>query len=50
MEAGVRTPQIDSTTYRIAFAGEFDVYASPEFGHDLHSCIEHALAAAEPAT
>lgn len=41
MEATVRTRQIESTTYRIALAGEFDMYTSPEFRHDLHTCIEH---------
>jgi anti-sigma B factor antagonist len=41
MEVSVRTRQIDSTTYRIALAGEFDLHASPEFSHDLHTCIEH---------
>jgi anti-sigma B factor antagonist len=41
MEASVRTRQIDSTTYRIALAGEFDMYTSPEFRRDLHTCIEH---------
>ena len=39
MEASVRTRQIDSTTYRIALAGEFDMYTAPEFRHDLHACI-----------
>jgi len=41
MEASVRTRQIDSTTYRIALAGEFDRYTSPEFRPDLHTCLEH---------
>ncbi len=36
----MRTRQIDSTSYRIALAGEFDMYTSPEFRHDLHTCIE----------
>lgn len=40
MEASVRTRQIDSTTYRIALAGEIDMYTSPEFRDDLRSCIE----------
>lgn len=40
MEASVRTRQIDSTTYRIALAGEIDMYLSPEFRDDLRSCIE----------
>jgi anti-sigma B factor antagonist len=41
MEASVRTRQIGSATYRIALAGEFDMYTAPEFRHDLHACIEH---------
>jgi anti-sigma B factor antagonist len=41
MDAGVRTRQVDSTTYRIVLTGEFDVYSSPEFRHDLHICISH---------
>jgi anti-sigma B factor antagonist len=41
MEASVRTRQIGSTAYRIALAGEFDMYTAPEFRHDLHTCIEH---------
>ena len=41
MEISVRTRQIDSTTYRIALTGEFDLDASPEFSHDLNTCIEH---------
>ena len=41
MKASVRTRQIGSTTYRIALAGEFDMHTSPEFRHDLHTCIEH---------
>lgn len=40
MEATVRTRQIDSRTYRIALAGEFDMYTAPEFRHDLHACID----------
>ena len=40
MEASVRTRQIGSTTYRIALAGEIDMYTSPEFRDDLRSCIE----------
>jgi anti-sigma B factor antagonist len=41
MEATVRTRQVDSTSYRIALSGEFDMHTSPEFKHDLHTCIEH---------
>src|SRR5690242_15918593 len=41
MEARVRTRQIGSATYRIALAGEFDMYTAPEFRHDLNACIEH---------
>ncbi|HJU37429.1 MAG TPA: STAS domain-containing protein [Gaiellaceae bacterium] len=41
MKASVRTRQIGSATYRIALAGEFDMFTAPEFRHDLHSCIEH---------
>jgi anti-sigma B factor antagonist len=44
MEACVRTRQIGSATYRIALAGEFDMYTAPEFRHDLHACIEHGAA------
>ena len=40
MEARVRTRQIGSATYRIALAGEFDMYTAPEFRHDLNACIE----------
>jgi anti-sigma B factor antagonist len=40
MEVSVRTRQIGPTAYRIAVAGEFDMYTAPEFRHDLHSCIE----------
>lgn len=40
MEASVRTRQIDATTYRIALAGEIDMYTSPEFRDDLRSCIQ----------
>ena len=40
MESSVRTRQIDSTTYRIALAGEIDMYTSPEFSDDLRSCIQ----------
>jgi anti-anti-sigma regulatory factor len=43
MEASVRTRQIGSATYRIALAGEFDMYTAPEFRHDLHACVEHGL-------
>ena len=39
MEVSVRTRQIGTTAYRIAIAGEFDMYTAPEFRHDLHSCI-----------
>jgi anti-sigma B factor antagonist len=41
MEASVRTRQIGSATYRIALAGEFDMYTAPEFRHELQACIEH---------
>ena len=41
MEARVRTRQIGSATYRIALAGEFDMYTAPEFRRDLNTCIEH---------
>jgi anti-sigma B factor antagonist len=44
MEATVRTRQIGSATYRIALAGEFDMYTVPEFRHDLHACIERGAA------
>jgi anti-sigma B factor antagonist len=44
MEATVRTRQIGSATYRITLAGEFDMYTSPEFRHDLHACIERGAA------
>ena len=40
MEVSVRTRQIGPTAYRIAVAGELDMYTAPEFRHDLHSCIE----------
>jgi len=40
MEASVRTRQIGSGAYRIALAGEFDMYTAAEFRHDLHACIE----------
>lgn len=40
MEASVRTRQIDPATFRIALAGEVDMYTSPEFRDDLRSCIE----------
>jgi anti-sigma B factor antagonist len=44
MEATVRTRQIGSASYRIALAGEFDMYTAPEFRHDLHACIERGAA------
>jgi anti-sigma B factor antagonist len=44
MEANVRTRQIGSASYRIALAGEFDMYTAPEFRHDLHACIERGAA------
>lgn len=40
MEVSVRTRQTGPTAYRIAVAGEFDMYTAPEFRHDLHSCID----------
>ena len=40
MEVSVRTRQTGPTAYRIAIAGEFDMYTAPEFRHDLHSCID----------
>lgn len=40
MEASVRTRQTGSASYRIALAGEVDMYTAPEFRHDLHTCIE----------
>lgn len=45
MEASVRTRQIDSTSYRIALAGEIDMYTSPEFRDDLRSCIQRGASA-----
>lgn len=44
MEAGVRTRQIGSATYRIALTGEFDMHTAPEFRHDLHACVERGAA------
>jgi anti-sigma B factor antagonist len=44
MDATVRMWQVDSTTYRIELTGEFDMHTSPEFRHDLQTCIEHAAA------
>jgi len=41
MDSSVRTRQVGSTSYRIALAGESDMYSSPEFRHDLHTCLEH---------
>jgi anti-sigma B factor antagonist len=41
MDATVRTRQLDSAAYRIALTGEFDMHTSPEFKHDLQTCIEH---------
>jgi anti-sigma B factor antagonist len=40
MEVTVRTRQTGPAAYRIAVAGEFDMYTAPEFRHDLHSCVE----------
>ncbi len=44
MDNSVRTRQLDSTTFRIALTGEFDMHTSPEFKHDLQTCIEHGAA------
>jgi anti-sigma B factor antagonist len=44
MDATVRTRQVDSATYRITLTGEFDMHTSPEFRHDLQTCIEHGAA------
>ena len=40
MDSSVRTTQVGPASYRIVLTGEFDMYSSPEFRHDLHACSE----------
>lgn len=40
MEASVTTHKVGPAAYRILLTGEFDMYTSPRFRHELHACIE----------
>jgi anti-sigma B factor antagonist len=40
MEAAVERQQVGPAVYRIALTGEFDMYTSPRFRHELQACIE----------